>query len=121
MRLINHFHKIYLGYYPYLFKHLRLERDNMAHIKLQLLNIFRLKINKPFVEYEGKTVGDIIKLFVAEYKNKLDEGLLSKNRKKLHPQIVVLLNGRNVAQKGKLKTKLNDGEELYVSVPITGG
>ena len=119
MRLINHFHKIYLGYYPYLFKHLRLERDNMAHIKLHLLNIFRLKINKPFVEYEGKTVGDIIKQFTAEYKNKLDEGLLSKNKKNLHPQIVVLLNGRNVAN--KLKTKLNDGEELYVSVPITGG
>jgi molybdopterin converting factor small subunit len=93
----------------------------MAHIKLHLLNIFRLKINKPFVEYEGKTVGDIIKQFIAEYKNKLDEGLLSKNKKKLHPQIVVLLNGRNVAQSNKLKTKLNDGEELYVSVPITGG
>jgi len=93
----------------------------MAKIKLHLLNIFRLKINKPFVEYEGKTVRDIINQFVAEYKNKLDEGLLSKNRKKLHPQIVVLLNGRNVAQKGKLKTKLANGEDLYVSVPITGG
>lgn len=92
----------------------------MALIKLHLLNIFRLKINKPFVEYEGKTVGDIIKQFIAEYKNKLDEGLLSKNKKKLHPQIVVLLNGRNVAP-NKLKTKLNDGEDLYVSVPITGG
>ena len=45
----------------------------MAKIKLHLLNIFRLKINKPFVEYEGKNVGDIINQFVAEYKNKLDK------------------------------------------------
>ncbi len=93
----------------------------MAHIKLHLLNIFRLKINKPFIEYEGKTARDVITKFVAEYKNKLEDGLLSKNRKKLHPQIIVLLNGKNVAQSNKLKTKLNDGDELYVSVPITGG
>ena len=93
----------------------------MAKIKLHLLNIFQLKINKRFVEYEGKTVGAIIDQFLREYKEKLGEELLDKNRKKLNPQILILLNGRNIKYLKDYKTKLNDNDEIYLSFALAGG
>ena len=36
----------------------------MANVSLHLLNIFQLRINKKSIDYEGKTVGDIISQFI---------------------------------------------------------
>ncbi len=93
----------------------------MAKIDLKLLNIFQMKLEKKSIEYEGKTVGLVLKKFIQEYGDKLDDGLLDKKKKKLHPQMLVLLNGRNIAYLKKYKTKLNDGDVLYLSVPLAGG
>ncbi|MFX1354576.1 MAG: MoaD/ThiS family protein, partial [Promethearchaeota archaeon] len=71
--------------------------------------------------YEGKTVGDIISQFLSEYSEKLDENTLSKNKKKLSPLMVILLNGRNITYLKNYKTKLKDGDKLYISFPISGG
>jgi len=90
-------------------------------VTLNLLNIFQLKVKKNSLEYEGKNVGEIITQFVSEYKDKLDNNLLDKRKKKLNDQIVILLNGRNVMRFKKYKTKLNEGDILYISIPITGG
>ena len=93
----------------------------MAKIKLHLLNIFQLRINKKFVEYEGKTIGDIMDQFLGEYKELLGDELLDKNRKKLNPQILILLNGRNIRYLKEYKTKLNDNDEVYLSFALAGG
>ncbi|MFX1375839.1 MAG: MoaD/ThiS family protein [Promethearchaeota archaeon] len=93
----------------------------MAKIKLHLLNIFQLKINKKFIEYEGKTVGNIISQFLREYKENLGDDLLDKSRKKLNSQILILLNGRNIKYLKNLKTKLNDNDDLYLSFALAGG
>ena len=93
----------------------------MAKIKLHLLNIFQLRINKKFLEYEGKIVGDIMDQFLGEYKDKLGEELLDKSRKKLNPQILILLNGRNIKYLKDYKTKLNDNDEIYLSFALAGG
>ncbi|MFX1426363.1 MAG: MoaD/ThiS family protein [Promethearchaeota archaeon] len=93
----------------------------MAKIKLHLLNIFQLRINKKFVEYEGKVVGDIMDQFIREYKEKLGEELLDKSRKKLNPQILILLNGRNIKYLKDYKSKLNDNDEIYLSFALAGG
>ena len=68
----------------------------MATVELNLLNIFALKIKKNTIEYSGDTVGDIISQFLQDHGDKLDDSILSKNRKKLSSQMVVLLNGRNI-------------------------
>ena len=68
----------------------------MAKVRLNLLNIFQLKIEKKFIEYEGKTVGDVTIQFLNENKDKLDEELMSKNKKKFNSQVLILLNGRNI-------------------------
>ena len=93
----------------------------MAKVRLNLLNIFQLKLNKKFIEYEGTTIRDIISKFLTENKDKLEDNILSKNKKKLHPQILILLNGRNIKYLDNYKTVLKDGDELYISFPLAGG
>ena len=93
----------------------------MAKVNLHLLNIFYLKTNKKLIEYEGKTVGVIISKFIKDYNEKLDNSLLSKNRKKLDSQILVLVNGRNIKYLKKDRTKLTDGDNIHISVPMAGG
>lgn len=93
----------------------------MAKVKLHLLNIFQLKINKKFIDYEGKNVGDIISQFLKEYKDKLDGELLNSSKTKLNPQILILLNGRNIRYLKNFKTKLNDNDDLYLSFALAGG
>ena len=93
----------------------------MAKVTLNLLNMFALKIKKNTIEYEGKTVGDIISQFLEGYRDKLDGNILSKNKKKLSPLMVILLNGKNITYLKNYKTKLNDGDKLYLSFPISGG
>lgn len=88
---------------------------------LNLLNIFVLRVKKNTIQYEGDTVGDIISQFLKDYKDLLDDGILSKNKKKLNPQMVILLNGRNITYMNNYKTKLSEGDQLYISFPISGG
>ncbi|MFX1344464.1 MAG: MoaD/ThiS family protein [Promethearchaeota archaeon] len=93
----------------------------MAKIKLHLLNIFQLKLNQKFIEYEGNNVGDIISQFIGENKEKLGDDLLDKTRNKLNPQILILLNGRNIKYLKEYETKLIENDELYLSFALAGG
>ncbi len=93
----------------------------MVKVDLNLLNIFVLKVKKNTIQYEGNTVGDIISQFLKEHKNLLDDSILSKNKKKLNPLMIVLLNGRNITYMKNYKTKLKEGDKLYISFPISGG
>jgi len=93
----------------------------MVKVDLNLLNIFVLKVKKNTIQYEGNTVGDIITQFLKDHKNLLDDSILSKNKKKLNPLMVILLNGRNITYMKNYKTKLKEGDQLYISFPISGG
>ena len=93
----------------------------MVKVDLNLLNIFVLKVKKNTIQYEGNTVGDIITQFLKEHKNLLDDSILSKNKKKLNPIMVILLNGRNINYLKNYRTKLKEGDQLYISFPISGG
>jgi molybdopterin converting factor small subunit len=93
----------------------------MVKIELNLFNLFALRTKKDKLEYEGDTVGDIIKQFIMDYKDVLGEGVLTKSKKKLNPQMIVLLNGRNITYLHNYKTKLKAGDKLYLSFPISGG
>jgi len=74
----------------------------MVKVDLNLLNIFVLRVKKNKIVYEGDTVGDIISQF-------------------LNSQMIILLNGRNISYMQNYKTKLNEGDQLYISFPISGG
>lgn len=93
----------------------------MAKVELHLLNIFWLKIKKKTIDYEGNTVGDIISQFIKGHKNELDEILLNKNKKRLNSQMIILLNGKDVQYLKKYRTKVKDGDKIYLSAPLSGG
>lgn len=93
----------------------------MANVKLNLLNIFQLRVNKKYINYQGKTVKDIISQFLDENGDKLDAELLDKSKKKFNSQVLILLNGRNIKYLNNYKTTLNDGDELYLSYALAGG
>jgi len=93
----------------------------MVKVDLNLLNIFVLRVKRNTIQYEGNTVGDIITQFLKEHKNLLDDSILSKNKKKLNPIMIILLNGRNITYMKNYRTKLNEGDQLYISFPISGG
>ena len=93
----------------------------MAKVRLNLLNIFQLKIEKKFIDYQGKTVGDVIIQFLNENRDKLDEELMSKKKKEFNSQVLILLNGRNIKYLKNYKTKLNDDDKLYLSYALAGG
>lgn len=93
----------------------------MANVKLNLLNIFQLRINKKSIDYEGKTVGDIISQFLKENGDKLDAELLNNKKQKFNTHILILLNGRNIKYLKNYKTRLKDGDDLYLSYALAGG
>ena len=93
----------------------------MVKVKLNLLNIFQLRINKKFIEYEGKTIGDVISQFLSENADKLDAELLNKNRQKFNPYVLILLNGRNIKYLKSYKTRLKEGDKLHLSYALAGG
>jgi len=93
----------------------------MAKVKLNLLNIFYLRINKKSIVYEGKTVQEIISQFLNENREKLDVELLDKKKKKFDSHVLILLNGRNIKYLNNYKTSLKDGDELYLSYALAGG
>ncbi|TFF95350.1 MAG: molybdopterin synthase sulfur carrier subunit [Promethearchaeota archaeon] len=93
----------------------------MPKVKLNLLNIFALKLKKNMVEYEGETVGDVIRQFVKEHKDQLDNNLLNKKKTKLNKQILILVNGRNIEHLNNYKTPLKEGDSVYLSIPLSGG
>jgi molybdopterin converting factor small subunit len=93
----------------------------MVKVKFNLLNIFQLRVEKKFIIYEGNTVKEIISQFLSEYKDKLDVELFDKSLKKFNSQILILLNGRNIKYLKNYKTKLRDGDELYISYALAGG
>jgi len=93
----------------------------MVKITLNLLNIFALKIDKSSIEYEGNTVGDIITQFLNDHRDKLEDGFMTWNKKKLHKDILILVNGRNITYLNKYKTVLKDDDEMYLSIALAGG
>ena len=94
----------------------------MVKVKLNLLNIFQLRINKRVIEYEGKTVGDILSKFLDENRDKLDAELINTHKKnRFSEYVIILLNGRNIKYLKNYKTSLNDGDELYLSYALAGG
>jgi molybdopterin converting factor small subunit len=93
----------------------------MVKVNLNLLNIFYLLTKEKSIEYEGNTVKDIISQFLKDYGDKLDHQILSKNKKKLDPQILILVNGRNIKYLDGYKTKLEEGCKMHLSVALAGG
>ena len=85
--------------------------------------IFEEKIGKNEVKIQGEKVGDILQKFVLMFKDSLEElkAVSTEDPLKLHPSILVLLNGRNIRFLQGEETKVKDGDMLMIIPPIIGG
>ncbi len=90
----------------------------MAKIKLNLLNIFALKIKKNTLQYEAEDIDEVISMFFSDYRKELNG--IFKNKKDMISRSLILINGKNLKVL-KNRMKLNEGDEITLSLPVTGG
>ena len=72
------------------------------------------------VNFEGKTVNDLIDYIVKRYGRKAEETLLDEEGK-LDITIQVLLNGREWITHDRLDTVLKDGDSIALMLMVAGG
>ncbi len=72
------------------------------------------------INFEGKTVNDLIDYIVKRYGRKAEEGLLDEEGK-LDITIQVLLNGREWITHDRLGTVLKDGDSIALMLMVAGG
>jgi MoaD family protein len=72
------------------------------------------------VNFEGKTVNDLIDYIVKRYGRKAAEALLDEEGK-LDITIQVLLNGREWITHDRLDTALKDGDSVALMLMVAGG
>ena len=72
------------------------------------------------VNFEGKTVNDLISYIVKRYGRKAEEALFDEDGK-LDITIQVLLNGREWITHDRLDTVLKDGDSIALMLMVAGG
>jgi MoaD family protein len=72
------------------------------------------------VNFEGKTVNDLIDYIIKRYGRKAAEALLDEEGK-LDITIQVLLNGREWITHDRLDTVLKDGDSIALMLMVAGG
>jgi len=75
------------------------------------------------IKLRGETVGMILSEFVRKFRPELEElgALVGERGSKLHPSIIVLLNGRNIRFLKGENTKVREGDLIMILPPTGGG
>lgn len=89
----------------------------------------KVKLLKPFsdivgekelcLDIEGETMGDLLKVLVEKHP-KLREQLYSK-KESLSDHVNVFVNEEPVTDRDEMSTRLHDGDEILLFIPISGG
>lgn len=90
----------------------------MARVKVNLLNIFAIKTGKNRLEYNGEHIDEVISQFFSDYQNQIND--IFKNKEDMKSRSLILLNGKNIALLD-MQGKLSEGDEITISLPVTGG
>jgi sulfur-carrier protein len=65
------------------------------------------------------TVGPLLETLAARYGTSFRRAVFAGEQ--LSPQIIILVNGRNVVHSGGLETPLNAGDEVSIFPMVAGG
>jgi MoaD family protein len=90
-------------------------------LKLNLLKPFSDAVGKKElgIEFNGKTIEELFRYLIQKYP-KLGKDLLKKNNE-ITDYVSVFVNDKPISVLDEMKTKLEDGDELLLFVPISGG
>ncbi|MEW5759367.1 MAG: ubiquitin-like small modifier protein 1 [Candidatus Thermoplasmatota archaeon] len=79
---------------------------------------FREITKEKEIEVKAKSLENTIKILIKKYPE-LKNALLSGNR--IKPYVKVMVNGQDINILGKMKTKLNEKDEVVIFPPVGGG
>ncbi len=90
-------------------------------LKLNLLKPFSDAVGKKEleIEFEGITLEELFRNLIQKYP-KLKNDLLKENNQ-ITDYVSVFINDKPLSVLNGMKTKLNNGDELLLFVPISGG
>ena len=96
--------------------------DFMADITIKLFANLREIADESSLPLSGETVQDILFALVEKHPD-LDELVFERKGDKtlICGYINVFLNGNNIKHMEELDTKVNDGDELGIFPPVSGG
>ncbi len=90
-------------------------------LKLNLLKPFSDAVGKKqlTVDFNGKTMGELLFYLVELYPKLRDELITDKNE--ITDYVSIFVNDKPLSVLDGEKTNLKDGDELLIFVPISGG
>ncbi len=97
---------------------LKKQYGSMQKIKVRFFANFREFTKTGELEIEGSTVNEILKKLCGKFQG--IENLLFKDGK-LQPYVNIFLNGENVLESGKMEKSLDQGDEISIFPPVSGG
>jgi MoaD family protein len=71
------------------------------------------------LDLEGRTLEDLLKVLVGKYP-KLKDQLYSR-KESLSDHVNVFVNDKPVTDQDEMSTRLHDGDEILLFIPISGG
>lgn len=91
----------------------------MPRVRLRLFATVREAAGRSDLEVDASDITHVLSELSRAYGPKMSRLLSSADH--AGDRIVVLVNGRNIAQLDGLGTKLRDGDEVAIFPPVSGG
>ena len=94
-------------------------KENLSEVTVKLFAHFRESAgNTKEVIIPARTVGELIGELICRFEGL--KGQISKDGK-LRPYVNIMVNGVNIADLNGIDTKLDDGCEVAIFPPVSGG
>jgi molybdopterin synthase sulfur carrier subunit len=90
----------------------------MATVTVKLFANLREQAGKAKIEADGNDLREVLNWLIEKHEGR---GELIFDSKGFHPFIHVMVNGISVKDKDGLETILNDGDEIALFPPVSGG
>jgi molybdopterin synthase sulfur carrier subunit len=83
----------------------------------QILGKGEIEISVP----EKSTLGELLTMMVEGWGGELGSNLFEPKSKSIRPYIRLMVNGRDIAFLNRMETVLQNGDEILILPPVSGG
>ena len=91
----------------------------MAKVDVRMFATVREAAGTPAIEVEASNLGELLDVLAGQFGPQMAR-LISRARKDSE-QLVILVNGRNTQLGGKGSATLQEGDEISIFPPVSGG
>lgn len=97
---------------------LKKQYGNMPKIRVRFFANFREFTKTSELEIEGSNINEILEIICGKFRG-IEKILFKEGR--LQPYVNIFLNGENVLESGKMEKSLDQGDEISIFPPVSGG